>query len=145
MLTLVRRRGIRGTRFFDMPQSGTPVALTYKPVAPLSINLAGRPYKDDLYRLWFMLVGVCLHLVWKRHNLALHQSKPIPPPHVMFELSFVLWIATVRRWLRQRDPDDPERVSTTAALRVLLRQPLYASLLAKHPRSLELESTFDVH
>ncbi|KAH9117590.1 hypothetical protein LEN26_012577 [Aphanomyces euteiches] len=109
------------------------------------VNLAGRPHKDDLHRLWFMLVGVCLHLVWKRHNLALHQSKPIPPPHVMFELSFLLWMATVRRWLRQRDPDDPERASTTAALRVLLRQPLYASLLAKHPRSLELESTFDVH
>ena len=109
------------------------------------VNPTGLPYKDDLHRLWFMLVGVCLHLVWRHHNLALHQSKQMPPPHVMLELSFLLWMATVRRWLRQREPDDPERSSTTEALRVLLRQPLYANLLAKHPRSLELASTFDVH
>lgn len=99
---------------------------------------------DILHQLWIMLSGVCLHLIWRHHNLTLHQHKPIPPNHVLFELSFLLWMATTRRWLRLLDDADVKQ-ATLAALQAILAQPLYSDLMAKYPRSLELETTFDVH
>ncbi|CAK4608758.1 unnamed protein product [Aphanomyces euteiches] len=110
----------------------------------VKFNERAGEFTETLHQLWTMLSGVCLHLIWRHHNLTLHQHKSVPPNHVLFELSFLLWMATTRRWLRLIEDDD-EKQSTLAALQILLAQPLYSDLLAKHPRSLELETTFDVH
>ncbi|KAF0694590.1 Aste57867_14545 [Aphanomyces stellatus] len=106
---------------------------------------SGTLQKNALCRLWVMLTGATLHLVWHRHNLALHRQQRMPPPHVLLELSFLQWMVTARRWLRQHDADDLDRVATVAAAQLLLRRPPYHSLRAKYPRCLALESTFDVH
>ena len=51
----------------------------------------------------------------------------------------------VRRWMRLQDQDDPEFAAMHAAPAILLRQVHYRDLRAKHPRCLELATTFDVH
>jgi hypothetical protein len=102
-------------------------------------------HKPALFQLWVMLVGVTLHLVWTHHNMVLYQGRRMPPPHVLMELSFILWMTTCRRHLRLIQASRDEVEAALTALHLLLRQPHYRDLRAKHPRCLALESTFDVH
>lgn len=99
-----------------------------------------------IYQLWVMLVGVVLSSIWTHHNLVLHQQKQLPPRHALFELTFVLWMATVRRNLRHLDRDDPLHSDMLYVLHnQLLTSRGYRPLSTKHKRCTELRATFDVH
>jgi len=108
-------------------------------------NGRGTPLTAALHKLWVMLTGVCLHLTWTQRNHAKHRDHPMPPAHVLLDVSFSTWMATVRRWMRLQDPDDAELAVVKAAMAILLRQNHYRDLHAKYPRCLALDTTFDVH
>jgi hypothetical protein len=101
-------------------------------------------HKETLFQLWTMVTGVCIHLVWHHHNHVQYQGRTIPPPAALFEVSFLVWTATIRSWRRRLGPADSQ-ADLTAALDLLLRQPHYRELRAKYPRCLDLQPTFDVH
>ena len=105
----------------------------------------GRRYKDALFQVWVMLVGATLHTVWMQRNHTKHRHRAMPPTHVMGELTFLLWLSSVRRWMRLQAPDDPVVSDLKRALALLLHEHPYNALRAKHPRCLDLESSFDVH
>ncbi|OQR83106.1 hypothetical protein ACHHYP_15095, partial [Achlya hypogyna] len=93
-------------------------------------NSRGAPHKSALFKLWVMLTGVSLHLLWTQRNHAKHRNRAMPPAHVILDVSFVTWLRSVRRWMRLQDPDDAELTAVQAALAMLLRQTNYRDLHA---------------
>ncbi|KAG9415815.1 hypothetical protein AC1031_000197 [Aphanomyces cochlioides] len=108
-------------------------------------NSIGRPYKDALFHLWVALTGVTLHLAWTQRNHKKHRRRAAPPHHVLTEQSFLVWMSTVRWWMRRQALDDPIVSNTKLALDQLLSKPPYSELRRKHPRCLDIHPTFDVH
>ncbi|KAH9078620.1 hypothetical protein Ae201684P_019699 [Aphanomyces euteiches] len=109
------------------------------------VNALGRRTKDTLFQLWFMLVGVSLHMVWTQRNNRKHRRRVAPPPHVLVEQSFLQWMGTVRWWIRRQEADDPIIDQTRNVLEKLFTKTPYLELRSKYPKCLALETTFDVH
>jgi hypothetical protein len=102
------------------------------------VNSSSGPYKEALFALWSLLCASTLHSIWTYHNATKYDAKSSPPTEAWIELTFVNWMASIRRWLRLRDNDDPDRVTALQVLQVLLRRQGYQALWAKYPFSLSL-------
>ncbi|KAF0705487.1 hypothetical protein AaE_014494 [Aphanomyces astaci] len=103
------------------------------------VNDRSKPLKGSLLVLWSLLCASNLHDIWTTHNAAKFEEKSPPPPAVWQELSFMRWHASIRRWLRLQDTDDPRRVEVVSALKTLHRQPSYRALASKYPSILVLQ------
>lgn len=106
------------------------------------VNARGAPHKDALFVLWSLLCASNLYSVWTQHNAIKYDDKSPLPCAAWQELSFISWTASIRRWLRQHDPDDPERLAMLTVLRTLLQQQGYRALWAKYPSSVVLQPSF---
>jgi hypothetical protein len=109
-----------------------------------AVTGVGAPLKNAMYQLWTMVTGVTLHLAWQTRNNAKHRNRAPPPVHALLDISFVIWMTTVRRWMRLQADDDPGLAATKSALAILLRQVHYRDMHAKYPRCLELDTVYDV-
>ncbi|KAF0712012.1 Aste57867_4939 [Aphanomyces stellatus] len=108
---------------------------------PFSVNANGDRLKDALKTLWTLLTAATLHLIWTQHNLVQYEDAGALPPRAWTELSFLGWMASVRRWLRLQDPDCPVRSSALNVLATLRVQGGYRALWTKYPNSLLLAPT----
>ncbi|KAF0711993.1 hypothetical protein As57867_004932, partial [Aphanomyces stellatus] len=106
-----------------------------------SVNANGDRLKDALKTLWTLLTAATLHLIWTQHNLVQYEDAGALPPRAWTELSFLGWMASVRRWLRLQDPDCPVRSSALDVLATLRVQGGYRALWTKYPNSLLLAPT----
>jgi hypothetical protein len=111
-----------------------------------TVNSPVSQYSDTLFQLWVMLTGVSIHVIWTHHNMLQYQQRAMPPRTVLLELTFVTWMATVRRNMRLMDTDDVRRIEMEFVLRnLLLNQSHYRHLSHKYKKCLDLRATFDVH
>ncbi|KAF0717289.1 Aste57867_2386 [Aphanomyces stellatus] len=98
-----------------------------------SVNANGDRLKDALKTLWTLLTAATLHFIWTQHNLVQYDDAGALPRRAWTELSFLGWMASVRRWLRLQDPNYPIRSSALDVLRV---QGGYHALWTKYHNSL---------
>ncbi|ETV65069.1 hypothetical protein H257_18156, partial [Aphanomyces astaci] len=94
-----------------------------------------------LHQLWVISVAVTVHTIWTRRNAAKFDRRRLPPPQVLTETTYVLWLATIRRQLRLLEDDSAEHRHLLGATQLLLRQRGYRALSAKHPLGLQLRPT----
>ncbi|OQR84340.1 hypothetical protein ACHHYP_13514 [Achlya hypogyna] len=104
-------------------------------------NTRGHRDKDAIRLLWQLLVGSALHLIWTQHNAVFYNNQGVLPPAAWEELSFLHWMASVRRWLRLQPSDCPHRASAVRVLNVLRWQRAYRPLWSKHPSCMRLVPT----
>ncbi|RHY15136.1 hypothetical protein DYB25_000083 [Aphanomyces astaci] len=95
-------------------------------------------HRDELHQLWVISVAVTVHTIWTRRNAAKFDRRRLPPPQVLTETTYVLWLATIRRQLRLLEDDSPEHRHLLEATQLLLRQRGYRALSTKHPLGLQL-------
>ena len=97
--------------------------------------------KEPLQLLWQLLVGATLYLIWTQHNAVYYHNQGVLPPSAWEELSFLHWMASVRRWLRLQPSDCPHRASVLRVLDVLRWQRAYRPLWTKYPSCTRLVPT----
>ncbi|RHY71906.1 hypothetical protein DYB34_012972, partial [Aphanomyces astaci] len=103
-----------------------------------TVNSRGDRHKDAVKTLWILLTASTLNLIWTQHNKVQYEdANPLPLPQ-WFELSFLGWMTSVRRWLRLQDHDCPIRTSALHVLHTLRGQANYRRLWEQHPNSLLL-------
>ncbi|RHY88949.1 hypothetical protein DYB35_009494 [Aphanomyces astaci] len=106
-----------------------------------TVNSRGDRHKDAVKTLWILLTASTLNLIWTQHNKVQYEdANPLPLPQ-WFELSFLGWMTSVRRWLRLQDHDCPIRTSALYVLHTLRGQANYRRLWEQHPNSLLLAPT----
>ncbi|RLO10915.1 hypothetical protein DYB28_012980 [Aphanomyces astaci] len=103
-----------------------------------TVNSRGDRHKDAVKTLWILLTASTLNLIWTQHNKVQYEdANPLPLPQ-WFELSFLGWMTSVRRWLRLQDHDCAIRTSALYVLHTLRDQANYRRLWEQHPNTLLL-------
>ncbi len=106
-----------------------------------SVNPGYADNKPALFKLWSLLTASILHTVWTQHNAIKYDGKRPWPRRVWEEITFIGWMASVRRWLRLQDPTDELRIAVLAQLAILKRQRPYNILWLKNPNCLTFDFT----
>ena len=108
-------------------------------VDKFQVNSRNSVHKEALKILWTLLCASNLHSIWTQRNSVKFDSKSPLPQSVWQELSFISWHTSIRRWLRLRDSEDPDRRAILAVLEIFRNQVGYRALYNKHPSSIVLQ------
>ena len=93
--------------------------------------------KFVLCKMWIMLVGPLLRLIWLQRNRVKRRGHKTLHWESVVEQAMLLWACQIRIWLSQDEVDDLTR---DTALRVLDRMASkypYTDFWAKHPRAMD--------
>ena len=101
-------------------------------------NASGTHLKEALFVLWTLLCASILHSIWiQRNRIKFDKTAPLPR-YVWQQTVFIIWTASIRRWLRIPRVDEMEHQNINTILARLMDQPVYREMTTKYPLSLQV-------